>query len=284
MPNRVFSFLLFAFSISACARSATRAEPEPSPAIPSISLSTSSRTSWTITPSNQAHHYRSITKAIVEQNDPSLVLRDSLTTTTDFTLSLSRDSRSLSYNATIRAFSIQGSPRSGPSAITEKFPLSLSGRLEGNRFLVEGSAECSSQGSAIMPAVQRLVVPLPTQLRKDQTWTDSISSNVCSGSIPVVLTTVRTYRVVGEAEVGGAQAIRLSREDRTASQGEGSEDQHRIQIQTEGSGQGELLIDRTTGSLIESSTTNAVTLTITTSGRSRHFTQASCESVVEQKN
>jgi len=284
MASKVFRAFFLSVSVSACARGATRIEPEPQPAeLPSTapSASASSRTFWTIVPSSQSFRYRSTTKAIIDLNDSSTVFRDSLTTSSAFSLSVTRDQRALSYNAIVEAFSVQACSRFGSLAPTQ-FPISISGRLEGNRFSSEANSDCSAQASIVAPAIQRLVSALPVQLRKDQTWTDSTSSNVCSGAIPLNLSTVRTYRVLGEAETRGIPAIRLSREDRTTSQGEGSEGQHRVQIETNGTGKGELLINRTTGSLIESSSMSVVTLTIKASGRVQRFTQTSRELVVQQ--
>ena len=197
----------------------------------------------------------------------------------DFDLSLERQSRVLAYVATVKTFSIQGSTRTGLAGTPDQFPLSVRGRLEAGRLYLDTESDCASGTSSAIPGIQRLVVQLPLQLRKDQTWTDSTSAAVCSGSVPVVLTTIRSYRVIGETEIHGQPALRLNREDRTTSQGEGSEGQHRIQLQSSGTGRGEVIIDRTTGALLESSITSTVAVIITTSGRAQRFTQISRELV-----
>lgn len=288
MPKKFFSPLVLTILLSSCARGVVRTEPEPVPAetpLPEAPSTTgSSRTSWTITPSFQVHRYRSAVTAVIEQSDPSSGIRDSISTTSDFDLSLERQSKILSYNATIKSFVVQGSARTGSAATPGQFPISVKGRLEANRLSLDIDPDCSNQSSSVIPGIQKLVVLLPLQLRKDQTWTDSISGAVCSGLIPAILTTIRSYRVLGETESRGRQALRLSREDRTTSQGEGSDGQHRILLQSSGTGRGEILVDRTTGALLESSVASTVAVTITTSGRVRKFTQTSREIISEQSN
>jgi hypothetical protein len=251
----------------------------PLPGAPSTPAS--SRTSWVIAPSSQTHQYRSVVTAVIEQSDPSPGIRDSIRIMSDFNLSLERQARALSFSATIKNFSVQGSARTGLPGIPNQFPVSVRGRLEGSRLSLDMDADCASETSSMIPGIQRLVVFLPLQLRKDQTWTDSTSAAVCSGSIPVVLTAIRSYRVISETEIHGQPALRLSREDRTTSQGEGSEGQHRIQLQSNGTGRGEVIIDRTTGELLESSVTSTVGITVTTSGRTQKFTQVSRELVTQ---
>jgi hypothetical protein len=285
MPKRNLSLLLPVLILSSCARSGTRTEPEPVPAeVPlpgSLPAPVSTTTSWTFVTSSQPHQYRSAITAIIEQGEAASSIRDSIRATTDFSLSLSKQPRSLAYEATINDLTIQGGPRTAFSSTPNQFPIPISGRLEGNRLSAESAPECSTQSSFALPIIQRLVVSLPSRLQKDQTWTDSTSATVCSGPIPVILTTIRSYRVLGEADIRGRPGIRLAREDRTTSQGEGSDGQHRVQLQSSSTGRGELLIDRTTGALLESSTISTVSLTITTSGRSQRFTQTSRELVTE---
>ena len=288
MPTKIIRPLFLVLLLSSCARSSARTEPEPVPAetplpgtLPAVP---SARTTWIIAPSSQTHQYKSTITAVIEQADPSPAIRDSLKTTSDFDLSLERQPRFLSYSATIKSFTIQGGTRTGSATTPSQIPVSTRGRLEASRLFTDTELACSSETSSMISGIQRLVVLLPLQLRKDQTWTDSTSAAVCSGSVPVVLTTIRSYRVIGEAEFRGRQALRLSREEKTISQGEGSEGQHRIQLQSSGTGRGEVLIDRLTGALLESSIMSTVAVTITTSGRAQKFTQTSRELVSEQSN
>jgi hypothetical protein len=105
----------------------------------------------------------------------------------------------------------------------------------------------------------------------------------CSGSIPVTLTALQSYRVLGETTSGARSGILLERIDKTASTGEGADGQHRVQLKSEGSGQTQLLIDPLSGVLLEATGMNTTTATVTTSGRSQKFTQTSREYIFQRQ-
>ena len=123
---------------------------------------------------------------------------------------------------------------------------------------------------------------IPLELQRGQSWTDSTSTALCSGSIPVTLTALRHYQVIGEINNGAHIGLLLERLDKTSLAGEGAEGQHRVQLKSEGTGRTELLIDPITGALLEVTGTNTSLVTITTSGRSQKFTQTSKEEVTRR--
>jgi hypothetical protein len=135
------------------------------------------------------------------------------------------------------------------------------------------------QISSALPVIQRALIISPTQLQKGLTWTDSTDTSICSGPVPVSLTAVRSYRVMGETKQGESPAILLERQDRTISTGEGSEGQHRIQIKSQGNGHSTILIDVQSGALIEMTTVNSTTAAVTTSGRTQQFVQTTRERI-----
>ena len=255
---------------------------EPPSAVPSLPI-VSTTDSWSIRPSSQQHRYRSTTVSIVTAADAAPVLRDSTSSTADFSLSVSRDTKGASYSAVIETLSVSGGARiSGSSAIALSSPVTFAGRFDPGQLTTISAPECGTTASSAVPIIQRSILLFPLQLRRGQTWTDSTLSTVCSGSIPVTLTAVRSYRVIGETDTGGRGGILLERLDRTLSAGEGSEGQHRVQLRGGGAGQSQLLIDSSTGTLIETTGTNTTTVTVTTSGRSQRFTQTSREHIIER--
>lgn len=279
--------VLFTVVVAGCHRAPVQNEPEPvtgeppsaMPSLPKVSTTDS----WSIRPSSQQHRYRSTTVSIVTAPDVVPVLRDSTSSTADFSLSVSRDTKGASYSAIIETLSVSGGARvSGSAVIALSFPVTLAGRFDPGQLTTISVPECGTAASSAVPIIQRSIALFPLQLRRGQTWTDSTSSTVCSGSIPVTLTALRSYRVIGETDTGGRSGILLERQDRTLSTGEGSEGQHRVQLKGEGAGQSQILIDSDTGVLIETTGTNTTTLTVTTSGRSQRFTQTSREHVVER--
>jgi len=279
MQIRYSRFSLLLIFLTACHSAGSRTEPEPAigefPSPLPSSPQLSPRSSWTIQPTTQVHRYRSEIISIIIPGESSAGIRDSISAIADFALTVQRDTKGLSYSASVEAFSVRG--QADPSS-----PMSLAGRLESSQFTLNPPVTCTTQANSVVPALQRLVIPMPLQLRKGQTWTDSTSATLCSGSIPVTLIALRSYRVIGEISTGARTGVLLERQDKTLSAGEGSEGQHRIQLRSEGGGQTQLLIDSTTGAPIELTVASTLTITVTTSGRSQKFIQTSREHVTER--
>lgn len=292
MLNR-YSVLSLLLILAACHAASSRIEPKPvpedspspTPAVPEFSA----RGTWVIMPTNERHRYRSTTSSIIAFDDVNSPVRDSTSASIDYSIAVSREAEGGSYSATLETLSVHGGNRAVLPASNIHLPFSFTGHFESGKLTVDPPTQqvapltdCTNQISSALPTVHRSIVMVPLQLRKDMTWTDSTSINVCSGAIPVMLTALRTYRVLGETSVSGHQQIVLERLDKALSTGEGSEGQHRIQLRSEGSGQTQLLINASTGSLIEATGTNTTTITVTTSGRSQRFVQASREHVSER--
>lgn len=287
MTIRYRHLLVFLAFLTSCRTAASRTEPEPvtggdsSP--PPSSAELSSHTSWTLQPDEQQHRYRSSTISSVMMDQPSAIPRDSTTLTTNFTVSIRRDSRGASYSVTVEGLSLTSASRLSPVVVSDfPSPVLFTGRFEKGQYSLDPPADCSNQVSSVISTIQRSLIIIPVQLRRSQSWTDSTSTAACSGPIPVTLTALRHYRVVGEIADGTHSGILLERVDKTSSFGEGSEGQHRIQLRTEGTGNTQFLIDPLTGTLLEATGVNTTLATVTTSGRSQRFSQTSREQVTRR--
>ena len=287
MATRYFLLSALLPVLVSCRSATPRTEPEPItpektsplPASPELSP----HDSWLLQPTEHQYKYRSSTISSVIMDQGTASLRDSTALTTDFSVSISRNTRGASYSVTVEGLSLASASRVSPSVVPAlPSPVSFSGRIEMNQISFSTPADCNTQVSSVFPVIQRLLILPPLQLRRGQTWTDSTSALACSGSIPVTLTALRQYRVVGETNSGGRSGLLLERLDKTTSAGEGSEGQHRVQLKSEGTGQTQLLIDPLTGALLEATGTNTTLATVTASGRSQKFTQLSREHVLQR--
>ena len=273
----------FIFGCARAPRVSTTPESIPDKTVSSVTpLSTHS--AWTIHPTAELHAYRSTISTLLELADSAGLEKDSITSTTDFTLSIIENSEALSYSATIAAFSFQGGPKTGTTAVTSQLPFSFSGRLHQGKLTInpitgrsgELSVDCSNEVLSAIPVIQRAVATVPLALQKDMTWSDSTTANICSGSIPLTSVTSRHFRVIGEVSRG----ILIERKEHTASAGEGAQGQHRLRIRSSGTGTAQLIIDARTGALRESTGTHTASVIVTASGRDRQFTQTTREHLV----
>jgi hypothetical protein len=176
------------------------------------------------------------------------------------------------------------SPAPGPGQ-PPFLPLDFTGYLEHGGFHLDSLAgsplstvlDCQAAGLNGIAGIQRNFVVPPLLLSTGTTWTDSSTVPVCSGSVQLVLTAVRTYTVTGQTTRGRQPVIVVARKDRVRTAGQGTQGQHRISILSEGSGSARIYLDRATGLLRESEGVQTVDLVIGSSGRNQRFSQVAEE-------
>ena len=284
-------FLIFSVFMTACRSGAPGVIPNPGIGGPSTTPidPRSEATSWTISPTGQEHRYTSVTSASLEFTGLSGISRDTVNSTINFSLTISRAAVPATYSARIESISIQGGSRTGGvvnSSSNIPLPFEFDGRLEPDRITLnlpkaqtESPLSCTSETLSAIPAIQRSVILIPLQLRTGMTWTDSTVSTVCSGPLLVSLTSVRTYQVKGQTSVRNRTALILDQQSRTNFTGEGIQDQHRVRVRGDGAGRGQLTVDAETGALLETVSDHTTGITVTSSGRDQRFTQVSRERV-----
>lgn len=283
-------FFLSAVATVLVACSPSSAGNPPSPAIsdedsikPALPISKSG--SWKLQPTTTDHSYLSTSNTALELIDISQALRDTLTTQAEFRMSASRDIRGILVSATINAFSLHTSARTGIAEKVSSLPLTVAGKLQNNRFVFSLASNqpintgCVDPTFSALSIIQRSVVVSPLELHTGMTWTDSVSAELCSGAIPITVITTRNYRVLGESLVRSVPVILLERHETMISTGEGSSGQHRITLRTEGVGSGQIAIDRLAGFLVDDLSTYTAAITVRSSGRDQRFTQVVSEHI-----
>lgn len=233
---------------------------------------------WKLQPSSTEHLYFTTSDARLKLVDSSTTTEDEITGQTEFKFSSSREAHGSVISATVNTFTLEGGSRTGVLNTSSLMPLSVTGHLQNNKlvFALPGTPaiiDCANPVSSTLSVVQRTFIAPPTDLHTGMTWTDTTTAELCAGGVPVITGTNRNYRVLGEAVIGVTPVILLERHDRSSSTGEGSNGQHRVAIQTETAGSGQIAIDRLTGSLVDDLSTYTTSIIIRTSGRNQRFTQ-----------
>ena len=288
---KCFSAVAFlsAFFLMACATvSSVPSLPSPVPdtqEIPSVRSGHPGETvSWSISPSNQPQSYTSLLTTVITQLEASTTRRDSLSTRAHYSVSTTRSADTLLLTGSITEFFVERDKVDIERGAIST-PFAFTAKLSSHNFITQISSanqtqdptNCENPAQTALTVLQRNLFLLPLQLTTAQTWSDSISSVTCSGTLPVTHTVIRTFTVVGPAEVDGNPAIFITEKERTFSKGEGSQEQHRILIEGEGLTIGNLYLDPVSGILLTSNSTNRTTLSIQSSGRVQHFLQNSSE-------
>lgn len=264
--KRYFCLLI----VAGCSRAPSPELPAPEPGVrqpPPVIVPDSRPANWTFTPASSSRSYIAVESTTVMLDSR----RDSSVARTAFTVAVSP----LDTHATVRG-TIEQITAEAETPIKD-LPFSFSGVLQNGGLTIDSIRNaklptvlmCDTPALSRLSVIRRNILATPSTLTRNQTWTDSSTVPACSGTIPVQVTSVRTYRVVGEADGG----VVLERQDRVVASGEGAQGQHRITLQSRGTGSSRFLLDRITGALISASGSTQLQVDIGSSGRVQRFVQ-----------
>lgn len=280
--TRLFFASIISITALACGPSSAGSPPSPniptgnSPELPKpISTEIAS---WKLQPSSADHHYLTISNARLKLTDSSTVSEESIISRIEFKISSARETPTSTFLTTIDSFSLEGGSRTRVEPLSFTLPISLIARFQDNKLQFSfpdnsTAADCTNPVLSTLSIIQRTLVTPPLQLHTGMTWNDSTAAEVCSGEIPVSMTSSRKYRVLGATMIGNTPVILIERHDRSSSTGEGSSGQHRIALQSETIGSGQIAINQLTGTLVDDLSTYETLITIRASGRNQKFTQ-----------
>ncbi len=260
--------------VTGCTRGGSTApsvpEPQRLPGLPDRGVVTEGTTSWSFSPSSTLGSYVTTESTTVSLDNT----RDSSITITSYTLLTRQRDSVTGVQGTLDRISSSANTANA----TESLPFPFTGFIRNGGLVIDsiggqripGVMTCENPMLNHLTSVRRNVFTLPsTTLTKNQTWTDSSTVPACSGSIPVQITSIRSYRVLGETE----GVVLVDRQDKTVATGEGAQGQHRILLTARGSGSTQLRLDRLTGEVLSTSGTAQTEVDIGSSGRLQRFVQ-----------
>lgn len=118
-----------------------------------------------------------------------------------------------------------------------------------------------------------LLPPVPAELREGLRWQRRHVYAICQGVIPVRLERTDNYVVTGSASQAPGSGVTLSRSSSLAYNGSGVEGQHNVRITGSGSAQASFILDALAGRLVRATEELNSEIDITSSGRTRRFSQ-----------
>lgn len=244
------------------------------------------RATWTFTPAtSSSHRYLSITNTSFRRDNPDGPPdRDTVTMITDFTIQVNQSHTELGITGNINKAETRPGSRIGSNSQTTTSLLGFSGAItNGNLALKILPAEftgltdyaiCSIPVNAVLGDIRAVLAAIPPSLLLTSKWTDTVKTNTCTGAkIPSKLSMVRSYSVVGETNHSGLPLLLLRRTEITHLTGAGSQGQHQVTVEGEGSGSADLYLDQAAGFILAVNTRQNLNLTVNTSGRREHFKQ-----------
>jgi hypothetical protein len=262
-------------------------KPELLNPVPNKNIQNNPTAIWNFTFDKQTHSYQSITSTIL-QTQPNSVpsqLRDIpdsivISTTSQFLLSIDRKETLVTLvSGYLNRIQSTSSSRIHIDNQQLALPLAFSGSITSGRLLLTPTNPttdiqlCKSPINPRLGDIRSILISLPHQLQTGSTWTDTISTSMCSGiDLPTQTTTIRTYRMVEQRDTNPISLFLKTKESSYLT-GLGSQGEHQVQIAGQGSGSAEFLISAVTGVISTFHLTQSLTLQIYTSGKTSRILQ-----------
>lgn len=143
-------------------------------------------------------------------------------------------------------------------------------------------SDCADPAGSIVSLLRDLWYTAPDSLYPGVSWQDSLETSICRDSIPLVVVTVRDFRVTGVLQRGGVTAVSIERRTSTSVSGTGL--QFGVPISLRGHGRGDMMLEVSLdgGQVIFASGDNELTLEMESARRNQIVTQRSRISIVER--
>lgn len=293
---RVLTRTALVTAVTACALRGTSGSLPPEPqrepqtsqgGLSPITAERSTTAAWKFVPSHEPRQYELVNKAIIRlQTDTTQ--QEAATITVRFSLAtdVNQAGNTTTFTGQITQISLQrGSRMANESVRPELLPISFSGSVDNHHLqlhrqeLQSSGIPCSDSTETYLTRIANQLNPTPAMLEKNQSWRDSLTATGCYGSIPVSGTMIRHYRVAGEAAIPKQHGLLVERLDSIHVVGEGSQGQHRVEIESTSTGSTHLFLDLQTGQLMNSGSELFANVLTRASGRETRFTQSTNETV-----
>jgi len=272
-PRLLPVYLVIACSIACSTRTSPRVLP--APALPPT-VTTSPSAVWTFNLTPGAAHYRISRSAAITRSD-SVGSHEVTTNITHevITLAPAGDS-AIDFTAVIDTFSTTTQGLIG-SVQPIHIPVQLSGVFAGNSLTINSDSidSCSPVSSALLSDLHGILTRFPPRLFRGLFWQDSLAVSGCQAGIPTTSRTIRTYIVLGEAIYENQSVVLIQRADTIRAHGEGAQQQHRLTLEAEGTGNAVYYLDTKDGRLVRLTADQELSLTVRTSGKLYQFRQSS---------
>ena len=248
--------------------------PQPVAATP-VPITTTA-TSWTLGFVAGTLAYQISRNGVVESRSDSVPRRETSANSSRETIMLEQTGDTIRFAATVDTFSTtsQG-PTTAPQQ-TAALPFQLAGFLTGDTIQISNPAiddQCLPVVTALITDIHNLLPRFPRSLSTTSRWNDSTNVVGCQGTIPIRSTVSHSYSVVGEASYENSPVLVIQRADSIHAEGEGAQQQHRLLLTANGTGNATYYVDARTSHVVHLTVNQDIDLTVTTSGKANHFRQ-----------
>ncbi len=266
---RGLTLIVALLASGACAtRAPVRPErPAPTPGAASDPLTEP----WIVGPSEGEARQRLLVEAVLRSRIDTVERTDTLRSMLEAVTSRVVSGGVWRLGGLITAFQVGGAT---PPTLTLPQPFSAELGAMGSqpRLVQPAVGDCSVAGAAAQSLREMWLVP-PSRLTTGLTWSDSSRFTVCRDSIPLRVSSVRDYRVLGAERRGEAVVVRVERRALTRLDGEGLQFGERITLSGEGRGSALLTLSLAGGWVVDGQGESELTLRLTGRRRTQELHQ-----------
>ena len=281
--NRSYLRLVIVFlAIIAAACAPARRPPSELPPLPRLpDTPTPSIGPWRFTHAPGTRAYRISRNASVEGAADSASRREIVSNFTHETITLEPGEEQTTFRAVVDSFAILSEGLVGPpqQVVT---PVELIGSIgaAGLRIEETSSGRCNAVTAIAVTDLHNLLTRFPSSMAKNAVWKDAITTSGCQAGIQTTVETKRTFTVTGEIDFSGRRLVLIQRLDSISALGEGAYNQHRMKVESRGTGTARYYLDTASGEVSQMTTSHRSSITVTTSGRVHSFTQITNQDLV----
>lgn len=265
---------------AACAPA--RRPPNELPPLPRLpDTPTPSAGPWTFTHAPGTRAYRISRNASVEGTVDSASRREIISNFTHETITLEPGDQGTSFRAVVDSFAVLTEGLVGPPQEVT-LPIEITGSLDAAGVHIQNTANggCSAVRATAVTDLNNLLTPFPSPLSKNALWKDSVRTSGCYAGIQTIVETRRSFTVTGEINFSGRRLLLVQRLDSISALGDGAYNQHRMKVESTGTGTARYYLDTASGEVAQMTTSHLSQIRITTSGRARSFTQTTNQDLV----
>jgi hypothetical protein len=256
--------------------------PAPAPAAgapPVASAPAPEARSWTFRYAPGIRRYEVLSEATIEMKSDTAPQSAPIRTLTLVTLRLDpAPDGGITVNASVDSSSLTlGGAIPAPDSTlatraTFQATISSTGQIVSPPASTAESGACNPADPLVATA-RALIVGTPPVLDSGARWSDSASTTVCNGSVPVTTGAVRDYEVEGRETLNGTPAIRVRRRETFTLAGAGTVHGQPLSVTGRGTAEGTLYFDPAAGVYLGGTETSESTLTVSDGRRPTPFVQ-----------
>lgn len=219
---------------------------------------------------------------LVEQAAEIFVTADSGTATDSSTLVIAAAVRptadggvaGLIRSAVLRA---SGAPEMSISGLVLPMAFTGAASTPGIQHSLSGRAvsadPCQTPAHSVLNSIRDIVVSVPDTLTIGQTWGDSGRADACRGGARLLMYTTRRFAVRSYEVREGRSVLRVDRRTTLRLSGTASRSGDTTVVEGLGSGTGEVVLDATTGALVEATASSTLEISVRGAVRSERARQ-----------